>query len=274
MQLKDKVAIITGGDGILGHALVRAYLAEGAKVVISDRHPLGEEFVQELNETDGAYLALQCDVTDSVQVKEMFDKTVEHFGTVDILINNAGMLPQDEFCLKYKMPFFELQTKPVPRHSLNITANVSDEDWKRFFEVNVHGTFYCTREALKIMEARKSGRVINISSIGGISAQSAFAPHYCASKAAVVGFTKSVAMEVAGAGISVNAIAPGSIATPVYERMFAEMTADEKASFFQLIPLGRVGEPEEYASLAVWLGSDNGGYMVGQILSPNGGAVI
>ncbi len=274
MKLKDKVAIITGGNGVLGHAFVKAYLKEGAKVVVAGRSPMKSEVAKELDEIGGEYLEVQCDVSNSAQVKEMFEKTVERFGTVDILINNAGKVPTDEACTKRKGDFQELKTMPVPRHSLNVTANITDEDWKSYFEVNVHGAFYCTREALKIMEPKKSGRIINISSVAGISGEAPFAPHYSASKAALVGFTKSVAAEVAGAGISVNAMVPGAVATPVYEKLFGAMTEEQKAGFFQLIPLGRIGTPDEYASLAVWLGSDDGGYMVGQVLSQNGGWVI
>lgn len=274
MLLKNKVALVTGGNGGLGRAIVKAYIGEGAKVAFAGRHPIKPEFAWELEEMGGEYLPLQCDVSSSDQVREMFAKVVERFGVLDILVNNAAKIPTDPKSAERRKAHYELVTKPVPRHSLQITMNISDEEWKSYFDVNIHGAFYCTREALKIMELKKSGRIINVSSTAGMSVTSIHSPHYSASKAALIGFTRSVAAEVAGSGILVNCIAPGGIMTDDFRDILNRMTEQSRNEFYQMVPLGRLGEPEEYASLALWLASDGGGYMVGQVISPNGGAAM
>lgn len=274
MQLKDKVALVTGGNGGLGRAIVKAYIAEGAKVAFAGRSPISPEFAQELNEMGGEYLPLQCDVSSSEQVKEMFAKVLERFGTLDILVNNAGKTPTGPVNNERRKKYYELITKPVPRHSLHITVDIPDEEWLSYFGVNIHGAFYCTREALKIMEPKKFGRIINIASTAGMSTTSVHSPMYCASKAALIGFSRAVAYEVAGGGISVNCIAPGGIMTDDFRDIFANMGQQAVNEFYQMVPIGRFAEPKEIASLALWLASENGGYMVGQVLSPNGGAAM
>ncbi len=272
--LKDKVAVITGACGTLGGAFTKAYVQEGAKVIMTDRQAPSPELEQELKEMGADYIFVPCDITNSEEVKNVFEKAVEKYGTVDILINNAGKLSCDPLSNSRRKDYIELVTKPVEKHALDVTPHITDEEWKSFFEVNVHGTFYCTREALKIMEQHHFGRIINIASTAGMCGQSPFAPHYATSKAAVIGFTKTVAMEAAGDNICVNAIACGGIAAPAQMATLESMGEQGRREFFQMIPLGRLGTPEEYASLAVWLASDGGSYMVGQIISPNGGWVI
>ncbi len=137
----------------------------------------------------------------------------------------------------------------------------------------MHGVFYCTREALRLMEPQHDGKIINIASIAGISAYSAHSPHYSATKGAVIAFTKAVALDVAGANIFVNAIAPGGVLTPDFAAYFERSSEEERNRFNQLVPLGRLGTVEEYASLAVYLAAD-GHYLVGQVISPNGGIVM
>jgi 3-oxoacyl-[acyl-carrier protein] reductase len=161
----------------------------------------------------------------------------------------------------------------MPRQLLQFTKNLTDEEWHRFWGVNVHGVFYCTREALKLMEDQKYGKIINIGSTAGISITAGHSSSYAATKAAVASFTRNVALEVAGAGIDVNAIACGGILTPAMKQYLASCSEEDKDRLYQLIPLGRLAEPEEYASLAVYLASD-GHYLVGQVISPNGGMVI
>ena len=161
----------------------------------------------------------------------------------------------------------------MPRQSLGIVTSLTDSDWLRFWGVNVHGVFYCTREALRLMEPQRYGKIINIASIAGISAASAHSPGYAAGKAAVVSFTQTCALDVAGANIYVNAIACGAVLTPPFEAYLAKASEEQKRNLFQLIPLGGLGLPEEYASLAVYLASDEH-YLIGQVISPNGGAVI
>ena len=274
MQLENKVALVTGANGGLGKGIVKAYINEGAKVALCDKNEIAPQFIQEIVEMGGEYLELKCDITSSQQVREAFNKVVERFGTLDILVNNAARVPDDPQSDERRNRHYALLTKPIPRQSLEITKNISDEEWMSYFGVNVHGAFFCIREALKIMEEKKSGKIINIASISGISAMSAHSPHYSASKAALVGLTKSVAVEVAGAGISVNCIAPGGIATPALKSYIDSLGEQGRNEMFQLVPMGRVGEVEEYASLAVYLASDAAGYLVGQIISPNGGFYV
>lgn len=275
MKLKDKVALITGGTAGLGRGIALAFAREGAKVAISGRNEERlQKVVQEIEALGAEALGIRADVSSSQEVKNMFARLLERFGTIDILVNNAGIFRSHEAGVKDRMRHLDLVTTPVPRHSLQITRNMSDEEWQRMFEVNVNGVFYCTREALKIMEDKGYGRIINIASIAGISAMSSHSPNYSAAKGAVVAFTKSVAHEVAGAGICVNCIAPGYIETETFMRGINQMSPERRNRLMQWIPVGRIGKIEEYASLAVYLASDEAGYMIGQVISPNGGLYI
>ena len=163
-------------------------------------------------------------------------------------------------------------TTPVPRQSLEFTSNITDEEWHRWWGVNVHGTFYCTREALKLMQPQKYGRIINIASLSGMSGLSAHSPHYSATKGAVIAFTKAVAAEVAGSNISVNVVAPGLVHTQELEAILQKMGEEGRNRFWQLVPAGRMGTPEEYAATVVHLAGEH--YLVGQVISPNGGMLI
>jgi len=274
MKLKDKVAVITGAGGGLGRSIAKAMAAEGAKIVICDiNEKTLAETETELKQSGADVQALKCDISSSAEVAKMFDAIKKRYGTVHILVNNAAIVPGDPAGIERNNKFMELLTKPIKRKSLGVTKNMTDEEWHRFWGVNVHGTFYCTREALKLMEPQREGKIINIASISGTSYAAAHSPHYSASKGAVVAFTRSVGFEVAGCNIYVNCIAPGAIMTPDAEAYFDNLPEEELNRFFQIIPAGRIGRPEEYASLAVYLASD-GHYLYGQILSPNGGTII
>jgi 3-oxoacyl-[acyl-carrier protein] reductase len=203
----------------------------------------------------------------------MFAEVVKNFGTVDILVNNAALVPTKPADEERRNRHYAYFTTPMPRQSLGITTSLTDDDWLRWWAVNVHGVFYCTREALRIMEPRKYGRIINIASTGGISVMSGHSPGYSASKAAVANFTQTVALDVAGANILVNCIAPGGIRTADFDAYIEKIGPEKKNQLFQIMPLGRLGEPSEYAALAVHLASDET-YCVGQIISPNGGLVF
>ncbi|WP_003540775.1 SDR family NAD(P)-dependent oxidoreductase [Desulfotomaculum nigrificans] len=275
MKLKDKVALVTGGTAGLGRGIALAFAREGAKVAICGRNEERlNKVAQEIEELGVEALAIKVDVASSQEVKEMFAKIVEKFGTLDILVNNAGIFRSDPAGVADRAKHLDLVTTPIPRQSLQITRNMSDENWKKMFDVNVHGLFYCTREALNIMEDKGYGKIINIASISGISAISCHSPNYSAAKGAVVAFTRSVAYEVAGAGVCVNCIAPGYIDTDEFMRGINSMSPERRARFMQLMPVGRIGKVEEYASLAVYLASDDANYMIGQVISPNGGLVI
>jgi 3-oxoacyl-[acyl-carrier protein] reductase len=274
MKLQDKVALITGGAQGFGKAIAVAMANEGAKIAICDiNNETLSKATKEIEKLGTQCVGIHCDVSSSESVAQMFAQIKKQFGTLHILVNNAALTPSKPIDEERRTRFYALLSTPMPRQSLGVTKSMSDEEWLKFWGVNVHGVFYCTREALKMMEEQHYGRIINIGSLAGISGTSAHSPHYCATKGALVAFTKSVAMEVAGANIYVNCIAAGGILTPAFESYLARATEEEKNRFYQLIPAGRLGKTEEYASLAVYLASDDH-YLVGQIISPNGGVVI
>lgn len=275
MKLKDKVALVTGGTRGLGKGIALAYAKEGAKVVICDiREDYFTEVIKEIESFGNDGMAIKTDVSISSEVKNLFQKIVDKYGTIDILVNNAGIWRSDEAGVKDRKKHLDLITTPGPRYSLGITKNMSDEEWEKMIKVNLNGVFYCTREALKIMEEKGSGKIINIASIAGIAAISSHSPNYSATKGGVVAYTKAVAHEVAGAGICVNCIAPGYIETEEFMRGIKQMSPERHARLMQIIPNGRIGKIAEYSSLAVYLASEDSNYMIGQILSPNGGIVI
>ncbi|MDM0022381.1 SDR family NAD(P)-dependent oxidoreductase [Variovorax saccharolyticus] len=274
MKLKGKVALITGGAQGLGKAIALAMAKEGADIVIADVNAKTLPGAQAEIEATGAHcLGVQCDVSSVESVAGLFKEIVSTFGTLDILANNAALVQAGERNEQMRSKFFRMMTTPVAKESLSVTKDFTDEEWHRYWGVNVHGAFYCTREALRIMEPRKCGKIINVASIAGIGGFSAFHPAYCATKGAVLAFTRSVAIEVAGANIFVNAIAAGGVLTPPMEHFLATLSEEARAGVHQLIPLGRLGRPEEYASLAVYLASDEH-YLVGQTISPNGGMIV
>lgn len=274
MKLGQKVALITGGAQGLGKTIALAMAKEGADVVICDINSKTLPGAQAEIETTGARcLGVQCDVSSVDAVANLFRETVSRFGTLDILVNNAALVQSGPRNEEMRSKFYRMMTTPIAKESLGVTKDFPDEEWHRYWGVNVHGVFYCTREALRIMEPKKSGKIINIASIAGIGGFSAFHPAYCATKGAVLAFTRSVAIEVAGANIFVNAIAAGGILTPPMEAYLAGVSEEVRNSLHQLIPLGRLGKPEEYSSLAVYLASDEH-YLVGQTISPNGGMIL
>jgi 3-oxoacyl-[acyl-carrier protein] reductase len=275
MKLKDKVALVTGGTRGLGKGIAIAFAKEGAKVVVCDiRDQDFPEIIETLENLGSEALAIKADVSNSSDVVRMFEEIKNKYGTLDILVNNAGIYRSHDAGVKDRMNHLDLITKPGPKYSLGITKNMSDEEWDSVMKVNVNGVFYCTREALKIMEEKNYGRIINISSIAGISGMSSHSPNYSASKGGVVAFTKAVAHEVAGAGICVNCMAPGYIDTDEFMRGINQMEPERRARLMQIIPRDRIGKIEDYAALAVFLASKEADYMVGQIISPNGGLYI
>ena len=274
MTLAGQVALVTGGAGGLGKGIAKALAAAGADVAICDIDRVALAAAEHELAAQGARcLALHCDVSSSEQVERMFGEVVARFGTLHVLINNAALVPNRPDDDLRRRRHYDYLTTPVPRQSLGITSGLSDEDWHRYWGVNVHGVFYCTRAALRLMEPQRYGRIVNIASIAAISSYSAHSPHYTATKGAVAAFTRAVALDVAGANILVNAIAPGGVRTPDFEAYWARASEEERNRFNQLVPLGRLGTVEEYASLAVYLASD-GHYLVGQVISPNGGLVM
>jgi 3-oxoacyl-[acyl-carrier protein] reductase len=273
-RLAGKVALVTGAGPGLGGAIAVAMADEGARLVLCDISPEALQGTQSRLESQGAQcLALRCDVSDSAAVDAMFAQAAARFGTVDILVNNAARVPNAPAEEARRNLHYQYMTTPMPRQSLGIVSSLSDDDWLKWWGVNMHGVFYCTRAALRLMEPRRSGKIINIASIAGLGTGSTHSPGYSATKAGVISLTKTTALDVAGANIQVNAIACGGVLTPPFEDYLSRASDEQKNRLYQMIPLGRIGRPEEYASLAVYLASDEH-YLVGQVISPNGGYVI
>jgi 3-oxoacyl-[acyl-carrier protein] reductase len=274
MKLENKVALVTGGAQGLGKSIAMAMAKEGARIVICDINAKTlPEAQAEFRARGAECLGVQCDVSSVDSVAALFRETIAAFGTLDILVNNAALVQSGARNEAMRSRWYQMMTTPVAKESLGVTSNFTDEEWHKYWGVNVHGVFYCTREALRIMEPNKSGKIINIASIAGIGGFSAFHPAYCATKGAVLAFTRSVAVEVAGANIFVNAIAAGGILTPPMESYLGTLSDEARNGVHQMIPLGRMGKPQEYASLAVYLAGDEH-YLVGQTISPNGGMIL
>ena len=253
MKLKDKVALVTGAGSGLGRAIALAFAREGAKVVVNDiAQERAAETVADIEAVGEQAFAVAADVSDSQQVKQMFAQALEKYSTIDILVNNAGLL-----------------------QAVEISA-MEDEQWKRMLAVHLDGTFYCTREAVRIMKAKGSGKIVNMASIAG-TAGLGLASHYSAAKGGNIAFTKAAARELIAKGIYVNALAPGFVETPGLQEptggMEGKALSDVIQFFFGTILLDRLGTPDEITPLAVFLASDESSFMVGQVVSPNGGQV-
>jgi 3-oxoacyl-[acyl-carrier protein] reductase len=271
--LSGRVALVTGAGPGLGVACAQALAEAGASVAVCDVDARALEAARAAVESSGARcLALECDVADSAAVDAMFARVAETFGTVHVLVNNAARVPNGEADAARRDEHYAYLTTPLARRSLGFTRQLDDAQWHRFWNVNVHGVFYCTRAALRLMEPQRYGRIVNVASVAGISAMSAHSPHYSATKGAVVAFSKAVAAEVAGANVLVNVLAPGGVATPEFNAYLDAAGDDACRRLWQIVPAGRMGTPQEYAATVVHLAGDH--YFVGQVISPNGGCVI
>jgi NAD(P)-dependent dehydrogenase (short-subunit alcohol dehydrogenase family) len=271
MKLRDKVALVTGAGSGLGQEIAVAMAREGARIIVNDiKDENIKATVERIRESDVPYLGVKCDVSSSEEVAQMFAGILDKFGTLDILVNNAGITVNDEKVNQnYRKLAGQLLTNGVARVSLEATRNMTDCDWDKMVKVHLYGTFYCTREALKIMEDKGSGKIINMASVSGITG-TAGAPAYSAAKGGIIAFTKAVAAEVIRVGVYVNAIAPGYIDTPFLD----DMSPESKSSVLLATPIGRLGKAAEIAPLVVFLASDDSSYIVGQVFSPNGGLVL
>ncbi len=277
MKLKDKVSLITGAGSGFGKAIALQMAGEGAKIAVNDINPQGiENTLSALKEKGAQGIGLQADVGNVDQVKEMFVKLKSQWGTIDILVNNAGIsaFPNwsdytDKVNATYLRMAEEVVTLGKAQDGMRITSSLKDEYWHSMINIHLNGTFYCTREALKIMEEKRSGKIINMASICGMQGCPG-APSYSAAKGAIIAFTKSVALEVIASGITVNAVAPGYVDTPLLDTM----TPEVKAIITSRKPIGRMGKPDEIASAVVYLATEDADYIVGQVISPNGGMVL
>ncbi|MEM9542657.1 MAG: 3-oxoacyl-[acyl-carrier-protein] reductase [Cyanobacteria bacterium P01_E01_bin.42] len=244
-NLKEKVAIVTGGSRGIGRSVVLALAGEGAKVTVNyaRSREAADKVVAEIGEAGGEAIAVQGDVSQPEQVDNLIKETKDKFGRIDVLVNNAG-ITRDTLLLRMK-----------------------PEDWQAVIDLNLTGVFLCTKAVSKLMLKQKSGRIINIASVAGQMGNPGQA-NYSAAKAGVIGFTKTIAKEMASRGVTVNAVAPGFIET--------DMTHDLKADeILKYIPLGRYGQPEEIAGMVRFLAADPAAaYITGQVFNVDGGMVM
>ena len=273
MKLEGKAALVTGGGSGIGRAICLAFAREGAKVAVNDiRADAIDETVRAMGEGGARALPVVADVADSSAVRKMFASILARFGTLDILVNNAGIgevSGQGEIERMNRIAEAQVQEMmaggPISTR-WEVTQTMDDGVFERMLRVHLFGTFYCTREALKVMESKGSGRVVNMSSVAGTSGLEG-SPHYSAAKAGILGFTRSVAREVGAAGVTVNAIAPGYIETPMTEPLSPVV----KQMWTMNTPLKKAGKPEDIAAAALYLASEDGRFVTGQVISPNGG---
>jgi 3-oxoacyl-[acyl-carrier protein] reductase len=243
MKLKDKVAIVTGGARGIGKEIAIALAREGADIAICDINE--DELLRAKSEIEA--LSRHCmisvlDVGDSVACEDMVNKTLDKFGKIDILINNAG-ITRDGLLMRMK-----------------------EEDWDLVLRVNLKGAFNFTKSACRPMIKQRYGKIVNIASIIGIMGNAGQA-NYAASKAGLIGLTKSAAKELASRGINVNAIAPGFIKTPMTDKL----TDAQKEAMLKLIPLNSLGSPMDVANLVLFLVSDSSSYITGEVIKVDGG---
>jgi 3-oxoacyl-[acyl-carrier protein] reductase len=247
MVLAEQVAIVTGGSRGIGRATALTLGKAGAKVVVNYLHQerAAQEVVTLIERQGGQALALKADVSCQSEAQALVEKALEAFGRVDILVNNAGITRD------------------------NLSLRMKPEEWEAVLHTNLTGVFFCCQAALKPMLRQKSGRIINVTSVVGLTGNAGQA-NYAAAKAGIIGLTKSLAKEVASRGILVNAVAPGFIATDMTE----ELGEEARRAFLERIPLGRAGFPEEVAEVILFLASPASRYITGQVIVVDGGLTM
>ena len=244
MRLANKVAIVTGGARGIGQAIALHLAKAGAHVAICDVQP-GTETVARIEELGRTALALKVDITRESQVKEAVEQIMAKWGRIDILVNNAG-ITRDGLLLRMK-----------------------ESDWDVVLDVNLKGAFLFSQAVLRPMLKQRQGRIINIASVVGLMGNPG-QTNYAASKAGLIGFSKSLAREVASRGVTVNCIAPGFIVSDMTE----VLTEDQKKALMNQVPMGDIGLPEDVASVAVFLASQDARYVTGQTVNVDGGLVM
>jgi len=243
MSLTGKIAVVTGGAQGIGQAIATTLAQEGADVVVADLNANRcQETVDRVQQLGSKAMAVSVNVGDWDQVKGMIDHVLKEWERIDILVNNAG-ITRDGLLMRMK-----------------------EEDWQSVLQVNLTGTFFCAKAVLPTMSKQRNGRIVNIASIVGAIGNIGQA-NYAASKAAVIGLTKTVAREYASRNITVNAVAPGFIDTA----MTQDLSADTKESLLNQIPLKRLGQPSDVADAVSFLCSEKAGYITGHVLHVNGG---
>ncbi len=244
VTLNEKIAVVTGGAQGIGRALCLALADAGASIAVADIQDGPAQETAGLIETSGGRAAaLHVDVTNDGSVREMMQACVAAFGGIDILVNNAGIFP------------------------IQALSAITPADWDRVMDINLKGTFLCSQAALESMRQRGGGRIINIASVSGLVGAVGFA-HYAASKAGVIGFTKSLAREVAPMKITANAVAPGIIDTGTALQVFPSQALEY---YKTQVPLRRLGHPEDFTALVVFLASPAAAYITGQTYTVDGG---
>lgn len=247
MRLKDKVAIITGGARGIGKKISQTFLKEGASVYIFDVNQ--EEGARTVSEFKPAYddkvNFFKVDITDEKSVEQSIEKIIKDEGRIDILVNNAGITRD------------------------NLILRMSLEDWKKVIDINLTGAFICSKHTVKYMVKNRSGKIINISSIVGVHGN-AGQSNYSSSKAGIIGLTKTLARELAGRNILVNAIAPGYIETEMTKKLSDKI----KEKLMEQIPTGRLGSVDDVAKAALFLASDDSNYITGTVINLDGGMGI
>ncbi|MEH6946315.1 3-oxoacyl-[acyl-carrier-protein] reductase [Bacillus sp. JJ634] len=247
MMLEGKKVLVTGASRGIGREIALELARLGADVAVNyaGSEAKANEVVDEIKALGREAMAIQCDVANSESVAEMVKATIEQFGRLDILVNNAGITRD------------------------NLLMRMKESEWDDVINTNLKGVFLCTKAVTRQMMKQRSGRIINIASIVGVSGNAGQA-NYVAAKAGVIGLTKTTAKELAPRGITVNAIAPGFISTDMTD----ELTEEIQQAMLQQIPLARFGDPKDIASVAAFLASDASRYMTGQTLHVDGGMVM
>ena len=246
-MLTGKVAVVTGASRGIGRQIAKTMAREGAIVIVNYNGSAAkaEEVVKEITEAGGQAEAMQCNVSDYAASQEFLNSVIGKYKRIDILVNNAGITRD------------------------NLLMKMSEEDFDAVLDTNLKGAFNCTKHVSRQMLKQRGGRIINISSVSGVAGNAGQA-NYCASKAGVIGLTKSVARELGSRGITVNALAPGFIETEMTE----VLPEDVKKSMGDQIPLKRFGKTEDVAEMAAFLASDKAAYVTGQVICVDGGMAM
>lgn len=246
-KFENKIVLVTGAGRGIGASIAKRFASEGAEVIVnySGNDEAAQKTVDEITATGGQAQKYKCSVNDSESVKVMIDEIIKEFGRIDILVNNAG-ITKDGLMLR-----------------------MTDEDFDRVIDVNLKGTFNCTKYVSKYMLKQKSGKIINISSVVGLSGN-AGQVNYSASKAGIIGITKSAAKELSSRGITVNAVAPGYVDTDM-TKVLSDTIRNE---ILKNIPLQRMGNVEDISNCVAFLASEDASYITGQVISVDGGMHI